>query len=115
MKKLTDLQRELSKAVDDIMQNFEWNKVWKTMVALDWTWAFSTTENKVPSIEEIKSCARRLLEETIVKALSQGQDWSIATGGFEAKVKFYEDEDRFNKIPIVELRFIVDSWEYEIK
>lgn len=93
---MTDKQFE---AIESIMDNFDFDKVQKVMEFLNWKWV--STENGIPSVQELRSQARRLIKEAIEEKVR------IATGGFRVDY-FYEDEG------YVELSFIVDQWSSEI-
>jgi len=78
----------------DIMSNFDFEVVNKVMVFLDWKWGWGF-EGRIPTIEELKETARRLLMDVCEPGVSH-----ISTGGFSAS-KF------MGKIT---LDFNVESW-----
>ena len=91
---LTEKQQEI---VDEIMDNFDFERVHKTMIALNWGWVdkddcelFST-----PEVYELKSHARKLLKRSIENKES------IKTGGFGVD----KDGD------YISLKFIVAEWD----
>lgn len=86
-------------AIDDIIDNFDFEKVHKTMKALKWEW---TAEGGVPEIPSIKKQARKLL-----KAAFENKSYN-ATGGFE--VSYSSDENG----EYVRLMFVVAEWDVEI-
>ena len=93
---LTDREQE---AIDNIMDYFNFDKVLKTMIALDWKWVKedhkSLKDLEIPSIERIRREARRLLIRAIeIKDYTSG-------GGFEAE---YDDGNLY-------LRFVVEEWD----
>lgn len=96
------------KAISEIIENFNWEKVRKTMTALDWTWVGS--EDNVPSIGKLITTATRLLEQAYDGALRKQETYLSGTGGFEAVC--YVDED--DNICRLTLRFVVDKWDYEM-
>ena len=87
--------------IHNIMKNFDFEKVHTIMKSLDWKWAFS---NGVPTVEEIKTEAHRLLVEACE------EETYISTGGFRA---VYEKEaDRAESgDPYIGLEFIVEECE----
>lgn len=93
---LTEREQE---AVDNIMDYFDFDKVLKTMIALDWKWVKedhkSIADLEIPSIERIRKTARRLLIRAI-----EIKD-STSTGGFQAE---YDDGTLY-------LRFVVEEWD----
>lgn len=93
-------------AIDEIIENFDWGKVHKTMEFLDWKWA--TTDNEVPTIGQLVNSSHRLLLEAYEGALREKMDFSIATGGFRAKALVNEEKEIFE----LQLAFELTSWEY---
>ena len=63
--------------IDLVLDNFNFEKVHKVMVAMDWEW-FSC--DGVPEICDLRIKARQLL-------LGLKEDYELATGGFYAKKK----------------------------
>jgi len=79
-------------AIDEIMDWFDFEKVAKVMSVLEWKWV--TAEEGVPSVGEIRQCARKLLKQGIE------QKTTIATGGLRAT--YFHDE-------YVKLEFIIEE------
>ena len=52
----------VNKMIDNIMDEFNFATVHKTMVALDWKWVV-TSNNKVPTMDELRTEAERLLRD----------------------------------------------------
>lgn len=102
------IDTETQKQIDYVLDYFDFEKVHKTMEALDWNW--STTEG-VPMIGELRSRARELLTEAVTK-VKQNQEFgaghTIATGGFRATANRYEDDPE--KI-YLRLSFEVADWD----
>mgnify|MGYP000430049192 CR=1 FL=1 len=76
---------DYTKQIEYILNNFDFDKVLKTMTFLDWKW-HSVDLPSVPSIIQMKETARCLLSD-----LSNHDDkdtWMIGTGGFTA-IKAY--------------------------
>ena len=93
---LTEREQE---AIDNIMDYFEFDKVLKTMIALDWKWVKedhkSIDDLEIPSIERIRKTARKALIRAI-----EIKDYT-SSGGFEAE---YKDGELF-------LKFVVEQWD----
>jgi hypothetical protein len=72
--------------INDIISNFDWEKVSKVMKSLDWKWFSSRTENQVPSIGEMLIVVTDLLNRSYDGLVRKYHDktYGIATGGFEA-------------------------------
>jgi hypothetical protein len=102
----------VGKMVDEIMKGFDFNKVHKTMVSLNWKWADSF---EVPSYREMKETAEHLLREAAKSRLSDtymemhhSSPLIVGIGGFE--VKAWCDEDK-SQITDLVLQFVVTSYD----
>ena len=87
----------MSKQIDEIMDNFDFRKVAEVMEHLGWGWCGSGYE--VPTESEIRSTARRLLQDVSRKLPS-----NVSTGGFRAQS--YEDGN-------LTLEFVLAEWTTE--
>lgn len=81
--------------IDEILDEFDFEKVHRTMKALDWTWYGS---DGVPSIGDLRRQARELLQE-----LLKHNRYCVGTGGLFA----------YRMADTVGLRFEVTSYEVE--
>jgi hypothetical protein len=81
--------------INEIMREFDWGKVRRTMTALNWTYQGCTT---VPTKAELKHTALNLF------ALLERPDHTVGTGGFQAT---------WHEHGGVSLDFIVESWEVD--
>lgn len=88
--------------IEDIIRDFNFEKVHKVMEMLDWKWAMSRYD--VPTIEELKAEARRLLVEAAT------EETQVATGGFRAVYEKSNDVT-FDPDPYIALEFIVEECE----
>ena len=95
------------KAIDEIIENFNWEKVHKTMTALNWVWHDS--EGETPTTGMLFKCAVRLLHDAYDGAEKEKCDYGANTGGFCARA-IVDDETK----EIIELRiaFEVCNWDY---
>jgi hypothetical protein len=89
---MTEDQR---KAVDNIMDWFDFEKVHKTMKALRWEWVGA--EEKIPCQGEIREKARQLLTQAIES------ETDVASGGFHVTYISVEG--------LLKLEFIVSEWD----
>lgn len=90
--KITHRQRDL---IDQIMDNFNFENVHKTMVLLDWKWC---TCNGIPTIEELRMSARKMMIDVIERNC-----YSVSSGGF--KTEWKKDEE------YLLLSFHVSEWD----
>lgn len=102
-KKVRDEQR----MVQQIMDNFDWQKCHTTMSAIGWEWFFVG----VPTIDDLKECAKKLMEKSIegVKNPEIKFDtyYFTSTGGLKAIAW----KNKYGHITQVELEFVLTSWE----
>ena len=105
--------KDLEYMINDIMDEFEFDKVYETMGALDWKWRGET-----PSIEDLRETAESLLRGAAESRLGRYKEEHHhvaiinATGGFEAKAFCNKDK---TKITGLQLDFIVTSWDSSIE
>lgn len=86
--------------IQNIMEDFDFQKVHNVMKQLDWRWA--STKHGVPTIDEMKYEAKRLLIDACVERTC------VATGGFRA---VYEECSQGDPDPYVGLEFILEECE----
>lgn len=73
------------KAINTIIENFDFVKVHTAMEALDWGWA---TYQIAPTIDELKEHATELLNKCYEKAIKEKTDYFISCGGFIVNAKY---------------------------
>jgi len=88
------MKNKHKKAIDKIMDWFDFSKVHRIMVASEWKWA--SAEEGIPTEPEIRENARRLMEDAI------NQKVSIGTGGF--RVHYDKKDD------MITLSFVISEW-----
>jgi hypothetical protein len=104
----------VNKMIAEILDEFNFAKVQSAMEALDWKWAGVG----IPTIDDLRNEAHRLLKGAANSRLYEFKDehWlegiQNSTGGFEAMA--WCDENK-TKIIRLELKFVVTSWDEEIK
>lgn len=86
--------------IQDILEDFNFQKVHDVMKQLDWKWAM--TKYGVPTLDELKSEAKRLLIDACVEKTC------VATGGFRA---VYEKGTPDDPEPYIGLEFIIEECE----
>jgi hypothetical protein len=84
------------KIIEEILDNFDFQKVKKVMDALDWVWVSC---DGVPDIYDLRKESRRLLKEVI-----KTKSYQIGTGGFVASYYYGE----------LSLEFVVCKWYEEL-
>lgn len=86
------------KKIKKILKNFDFDRVHDVMEHLNWGW--KDTDGKVPSIDQLKELAKKLLNEVSEK----DEFYNISTGGFRAFK--YENGS-------LELEFVLTDWMVE--
>ena len=86
--------------IQDILEDFNFQKVHDVMKQLDWKWAMTTYG--VPTIDELKREAKRLLIDACI------EHTCVATGGFRA---VYEEGTPNDPEPYIGLEFIIEECE----
>jgi len=98
-------------AIENIIENFNWERVHNTMLTLDWRWATYNSGTEVPSIGALVITAHRLLNDACLLALKNKSDVKTATGGFHAKALYCKET---NQIDNLELYFQITSWDVDL-
>lgn len=76
--------------IDDIMDNFDFERVHAAMRLLGWCWVAQGTKGYgVPEISELRKCARRLMKNAMKSPLSS---YTTGTGGFQVDKTTEEDK-----------------------
>jgi len=102
------MKKSREQLIDEIVENFNWDKVYRTMDALGWIWASS--EGETPSIGKLISTATGLLRDAYDGAEKEQYIYLVGTGGFQA-VCYVDGDDMYR----LELRFVVTSWDVDIE
>lgn len=79
----------MKKQINEILKYFDFDRVHKAMVALNWTWARYDTPDfhyAVPSIDYLKKVAREQLERVAEIVIKDQKPFAfLSSGGFQAK------------------------------
>ena len=94
---LSDVERN---KIDNIMENFDFDKVQSVMDYLDWKWV--GTKNGIPTIDEIRDEAKRMLIDAAF------EETPISCGGLKVT---YENDDENPDDPFIQLEFILTDCE----
>lgn len=78
--------------IDDIMDNFDFDKVHRCMTALEWHWSGC---DGVPEKSELRKCARKILKGCVERGHG-------GTGGFQVTIDREEG--------CLSLSFVVEDW-----
>ncbi len=95
--------------INEVLAWFDFVKVHKTMVALDWEWAGEGT----PDLQQLKESAMQRMNEAIIQATDKDnlehQDigWISNSGGLKATA--WRDEN--HNLARIQLEFVVSDWD----
>lgn len=95
------------KMIDNILDNFDFEKCRKAMIHLNWTWGFVP---EIPSIERMKDAAVQRIHSAIdvaKKSKNSHFTYFSSSGGFKASVW----KNRYGHIEGINLEFILTGWE----
>jgi hypothetical protein len=97
----------------DILNNFDFQKVYVVMKSLNWTWY----PKGVPTVDDITFSARERIESVIKNCLLDAkpdQEYISSSGGLKATAI----KNDYGQITFLELEFVLTSWDvndpYEI-
>ena len=93
---------------DNIMQEFDFEKVHAVMEALEWGWATGNGfDTVVPEVSDIRKEAITLMNDVIDRYIETGNDWcGISTGGLDVELVVNKDDG----LPDLTLKFVVEDW-----
>jgi hypothetical protein len=98
------LRKEEQALVDECIRYFDFEKVEKTMKALNWKWSMDRA--RIPTQAEMILGAQHLLGKVLLEYRNAPGQYGTACGGFEAEVFPAIPEG----VPILKLRFVVEDW-----
>tara|TARA_R110000868_G_scaffold257103_1_gene514186 strand:- start:241 stop:534 length:294 start_codon:yes stop_codon:yes gene_type:complete len=79
---MDDAEKTPSEKIDDIMDNFNFRKVFEYMTETNWEWGNGNGDMHLPDESELRACARSLL-----KIVTKDKDETAifcSSGGFHA-------------------------------
>ena len=88
--------------IDDIMDNFDFEKVHETMALLGWRWVSRSTQAfEIPHVSELRKRARGLMQDAMG---SHMPSYSTGTGGFQV------DKETIEGKTYLSLSFVLTEW-----
>ena len=95
--------------IDDLIENFNFEKVHLAMTHCDWGWIVpnSPKEMKVPTITKLKAHARHLLYST----LDCVEGGTVGSGGLQARYWPPTEEDPFPQFRLMFVLTEIDSFD----
>lgn len=98
----------MEKLIEGILENFNFDKVRKTMEFLGWTYYNS---EETPTTYRLIKSAKERLEQVYEGATQNKKDYSSSSGGFKA---FAEYNEETGIVDFLELSFVLTSWDEEL-
>jgi len=99
-----------TKAINSILENFDFNKVHDVMTHLEWKWAFARTESGIPSIGELVLKVQGYLNEAYDKAEAKKGNYNTATGGFQYLAEYNKETE---EVDYLDVKFVLTEWDYD--
>lgn len=96
-----------NKMIQDILDNFDFEKCRTVMKAINWTWAL---EGNVPSMERIKKAAENRLRDAMdlaKKGKCSKSTYFVSSGGLKANAW----ANRYGYIEGIKLEFVLTDWD----
>ena len=87
----------------DCLDEFDFGKVHKVMMHLNWTYADC---KDVPTVEYLRKQARGYLIRVVTEALQRKTTYITSTGGFRYEAKLYEEDFLW-----LRMAFEIESWD----
>jgi len=94
---------EKKELIQEVMQNFNFERVARVMQWLDWKWAVG---NKVPSEQELKSFVEKACEISYDNCLEYSTIGHYVTGGFDIRA-IMEDDSTIS----LSVKFVLTEWD----
>lgn len=91
-----------TQAILEVINYVEWDRVYKAMVTLDWTWHGVG----IPTVEDLKRKALSLAERCVNISISEERDTYTSTGGIEVRTQWFQEGDVG-----VQVRFILSEFD----
>ena len=95
-----------TRMISDILNHFNFERVYKTMKLLEWGWAGIGN----PTVDQLRNSARGRLDSAIKGCLENGLpdiEYMVSSGGLKATA--YKND--YGQITFLQLEFVLTSWE----
>lgn len=102
------LHKKEQEIIDNILNEFDFEKCHRVMKFLNWTWGFNPNP---PSVNELRKSAKDRFNNAIEgilteKSHSHHYRYSCSSGGLKASVW----KNKYNQICRAELEFVLTNW-----
>jgi hypothetical protein len=99
------LTKSEQKMVDNILENFNFQRCYDVMTVLKWSWVAVG----IPSIDDLKQSAVEKLQTAIlgVKDKEVREHYYVSSGGIKASAY----KNRYNRVVMLHLEFVLTEWD----
>ena len=94
------MNKDENEIIEDILDEFDFDKVHKVMEFLNWGWTDGGRPLEVPTVGQLRKRARYLMKSCIGK-----ENTYTATGGLWVRKETYD------ALPYYQLQFVISSWD----
>ena len=106
---MTKQEKIEAQMIDDVIENFDFLRCHYVMKFLNWRWVHN--DNKVPTINELKSAAKKRFESAISlskkRTRGRSNEGVVSSGGLKATAI----TNCYKHLIWVELEFILCDWD----
>ena len=108
---MATINRKEQELIDEVIENFNFEKCYLTMTLLNWTWANGLV---VPTVEDLKTSALQRILSAINGSKENGRMtlnelYHSSSGGLKASVC----KNRYDQITYINLEFVLTDWSTE--
>ena len=110
---MTTINRIEQELIDEVIENFNFEKCYLTMTLLNWKWG-TANGFMVPNVEDLKTSALERILSAINGSKENGrmtlnEVYYSSSGGLKASVC----KNRYNQITYINLEFVLTDWSSE--
>jgi len=95
----------MEKLVEEILENFDFERVKKVMDLLDWKYG---DFDETPSLFKLIKTAEERLDYSYKRAMERKEDCTTSCGGFQAFAGYNEEKET---VSYLELQFVLTTWD----
>ena len=98
------MNSQLTQLVEQVLSNFDFDRVKKVMDFLKWEWASQDGEFKIPNTYELIKFAKKELWNILERSYKTKENLQTTCGGFRVEIEWYNNECYLS------LSFILTEW-----
>ena len=89
------MNKNENEIIEELLDEFDFNRIQKTMEALEWTW--HNTYPEIPRIGQLRKLARSLMKSCI-----EHEEYTTTTGGFFVSKRTFDGNPQYRLMFVVE-------------